>query len=272
MKLHAPKAGTRFGSRGGRLALFNDGLAQSEYWRSYWRDTSSAGLVQSGHDGEIPELADIIGRWAPRDLPVLEAGCGPGHFVAALSSKGYRAIGIEYESDVVARARQQHPNLDIRVGDVRALELETGSVGCYLSLGVIEHFAEGPREVLREARRVTVDNGVALISVPYLNTLRAQFFDAGNLGDVRDAKFHQYYFSANEMAAFVGEAGFEIVERHGYAVEAFLCREHPWFSRFWKSSLARTRIKNQLRRRFEKLPVAMRERYAHMALFVCMPR
>jgi hypothetical protein len=115
-------------------------------------------------------------------------------------------------------------------------------------------------------------DGVALISVPYLNTLRRRFLSSDPPPEVTTAQFHQYYFSADEMVELARDAGFAVVERHGYAAEAFLCREHPCFSRFWRSPVARTRIKNQLRSRFETMPRPLRDRYAHMALFVCVPR
>lgn len=271
MRLVNPKPGSTFHLLNGRLALFHAGAAQSEYWREYWNGTNSQAVVQAGHDGDIPELDDLIDRYAPHELPVVEAGCGPGHVVAALRAHGYEAIGIELEAEVVARARAKHPDLDLRVGDVRRLDFADGSIGCYLSLGVLEHFVEGPLEILREARRLLAPTGVALISVPYLNDLRRRHREKVDEMPPDGASFHQYYFGVAELTALAERAGMSIVEYRPYAVEAFLCREHPVFARAWQSRWMRVRMRNQVRRMFRSPPAWLRERYSHMVMVVCRP-
>jgi SAM-dependent methyltransferase len=260
-----------YGRLNGRLALFQRTSTQQSYWVDYWTKTPNQVTTASGEDGEIPELGDLVERSAPRDKPILEAGCGPGHVVAALTARGYTAIGIEYEPSVVERARKTHEHLDLRVGDVRALEIPSETIGCYLSLGVVEHFTEGPVAILREARRVLARDGVALVSVPYLNPLRRAHLDRQPGTTPDGLSFHQYYFSVEEFTQLAEEAGFEVIEQLPYAVEAFLGREHPVFSRIWSSRLLRGKARDRVRRGMRNASMRIRERYAHMIMFVCRP-
>jgi SAM-dependent methyltransferase len=255
----------------GRLALFRHGPGQSEYWRKYWTDRGNEERMIDGGGDQLPEVDVLIERWAGRNLPVLEAGCGPGHVVAALKSRGYTAIGVELEPEIVARVHAGHPDLDVRLGDVRKLDFADGSLGCYLSLGVVEHFVEGPVEVLREARRVLSKEGIALISVPYLNPLRRLQLQHVSGPSEDEAEFHQYYFGEEEFTRMLEAVGFEVVESLPYAAEAFLSREHSIFARFWESPLSRSRVRREVRRVLRSAPRWARERYSHMIMFVCRP-
>jgi SAM-dependent methyltransferase len=164
------------------------------------------------------------------------------------------------------------PDLDVRIGDVRNLEFETGSIGCYLSVGVVEHFIDGPGLALKEARRVLHRDGIALISVPYLNPARKSHLENLRGGcSSENRSFHQYYFSVEEFTVCLREAGLAVINTMPYAVEAFLVREQPLFSRFWRSSICRERVKIPLRRVFNNPPRWMRFNYGHMMMFACRP-
>jgi len=271
MRLRSPKPNTEFRQLEGRLALFKTGTVQGEYWREYWSSTrpDTNGRVWNGVVHEVEELVE---RSVPRRGVILEAGCGPGHYVQALHARGFEAIGVELERDVVEHARAAHPDLDLRVGDIRALEFPDHSIDCYLSIGVVEHFIDGPALALHEARRVLRDDGVALIAVPYLNPSRRRHRDHVGAGIAESAlRFHQYYFDRSEFEPFVIAAGFRIHDTVAYGAETFLEREHPVFSRLWHSALARARVKRIIRRSLRLSPMRINVRYGHMMMFVCVP-
>ena len=50
-------------------------------------------------------------------LPVMDAGCGPGHATAHLAAAGADARGLSPE--MVAEARQRHPDIRFEVGNLR---------------------------------------------------------------------------------------------------------------------------------------------------------
>ena len=108
----------------------------------------------------------------PRDGPILEAGCGPGHVVAYLRDLGFRIEGVELNANVVEAMGQLRPDLPLRVGDVGQMDVPDAHYRGLLSFGVIEHFKEGPTAVLAEHFRVLAAGGIAVISVPSFNQVR----------------------------------------------------------------------------------------------------
>jgi SAM-dependent methyltransferase len=96
---------------------------------------------------------------------VADLGCGPGHVARYLSQQGVTIFGIDFSAKMVAMAHSLNPDLDFRVEDMRHLNASDASlVGVVLFYSIV-HFdsAELP-PVFREARRVLVPGGLALVS------------------------------------------------------------------------------------------------------------
>ena len=271
MRLRAPKPGTAFCQHHGRLALFHQEAEGAAYWKDYWTPQRREALLGKNRAGSLGELDAPIEEWVPRDRPAVEAGCGPAHVVAALSARGYTITGVDYEPEVVSFVKAELPGLDVRLANINALPFPDASLGSYLSFGVVEHIEEGPDAALREARRVLHPDGVALISVPFLNPPRAAELEVTTSSPPADRTFHQYYFGLEDFSALLDRAGLRTVATVPYAVEAFLIREHPIAHRLWKTPIARQRVKRVFRRAFTTAPISLRRRYAHMMLFVAKP-
>ena len=266
--LRNPKPRTEFRRLDDRLALFHAADDQDRYWAEYWKNFDLQSLHSSPGLPALGELASVFGRYLAKGELVLEAGCGAGRVMAALIAEGFEVLGVERSAEVVAAVQQRASFLDVRRGDVEHLDLEDNSVGSYVSLGVVEHLVEGPNDALREAARVLRPGGIALVSVPYLNPLRAQHLQRLKTVSTPDLSFHQFYFSREQLNEHLERAGLVVRDYLPYAVEAFLVREHPVFSRFWRSVLCRERIKRVWRNWFPRAPRGIRWRYAHMLLGV----
>jgi SAM-dependent methyltransferase len=104
--------------------------------------------------------------------------------------------------------------------ELRALAVRDGTIGAYISLGVVEHDPDGPDAILAEARRVLAPGGVIVVSVPYLNGLRrlaAPYLRRrGRRLAARGGSFYQYAFSRAELM--------DVLRRHGFAPRA----AHPY--------------------------------------------
>ena len=96
---------------------------------------------------------------------VADLGCGPGHVARYLDAQGVRMVGIDLSPGMIRVAKELHPALDFRVGDMTALDLPAGSLAGVIAFYAIVHFQ--PDElvpVFREMRRVLSPGGMALLA------------------------------------------------------------------------------------------------------------
>lgn len=134
-----------------------------------WRVEDFKYLLEScDHD---PIKPYILNHFSPVER-VLEAGCGSGRWVKYLQDKGFNIYGIEYNQETVDEINNVWPELAITQGDVASLAFPDGYFSGIISIGVIEHFIEGPDEPLKEMYRVLEPRGKAIITVPSFNYLR----------------------------------------------------------------------------------------------------
>jgi trans-aconitate methyltransferase len=82
---------------------------------------SRAGFVASA----AADLVDLLAP-APGEA-ILDLGCGPGDLTARIAARlgaGDRVVGFDASPEMIARARQTHPGLELMVGDGQALTFE----------------------------------------------------------------------------------------------------------------------------------------------------
>jgi SAM-dependent methyltransferase len=90
--------------------------------------------------------------------PVLEVGCGTGHWLALLASHGHEVVGVEPAAGMRALARERLPGVTVHDAAAERLPLATGSVARVVVVNAFHHF--GDRQTfLREARRVLAPGG-----------------------------------------------------------------------------------------------------------------
>jgi SAM-dependent methyltransferase len=216
------------------------------YWEDTWagKDFDRMVSTQLRKDwwGQLEALASTLGGG---EL-VLEAGCGAAPVVFLLHHRGYRVRGVDVAGETIARIKRLHPELDLHVQDVEHLDLPDGSVGLYVSLGVVEHDPDGPGGILAEAARVTRDHGLAFLTVPYLNVfrrLREPWWRVKHLlhrtvGQKLlgrpELRFYQYAFSRAVIERQLTQHGFELLEVSYCHTPVALKKDlgdKPWFRR-----------------------------------------
>ena len=192
-----------------------------------FKDRSQQDIEQWAHrtvEGEIQScygrtLTKIFEKFLPNpNIRILEAGCGLGGWVYYFESKGYEIIGVEYEESIVKRVKEYDKNSPIVYGDVNNLDFPDNFFDAYISLGVIEHFEEGPQRALLEAKRVLKPGGLIFVTVPYLNffrkiivhPLRDLYFAIRRLQGKNDY-FWEYRYTKKELAGFLKDTGFKII-------------------------------------------------------------
>ena len=158
--------------------------------------------------GSIDQMEDadrqIIARWG-RELggPILDLGCGPGHWTDYLSDHGKQVLGMDITPEFVASARANFPHLGFYRGDSTALPHSSESLAAILSWYSIIHM--DPRsvaQVAQEWHRCLRAGGSVLVG----------FFSGSELEKFPHAVTAAYYWPTDELAAIVEQQGFHVTE------------------------------------------------------------
>lgn len=107
-----------------------------------------------------------------KDSKIIDAGCGFGKWVIYLRQNGYDIIGIDNSEQAISKLKDYDKSIKIEIGDVLNINYPDNSFDVYISMGVIEHFEDGPIPALKEAFRVLKPNGLIFVSVPTVNIIR----------------------------------------------------------------------------------------------------
>jgi SAM-dependent methyltransferase len=184
------------------------------FWDVHW----GAHKPDVQHLLSTMENRDVLARYFEKTLPrkgrVLEAGCGVGQYVAYLRSKGIPIEGLDFSESAIALAKLNFPDLPVRVGDLRRIDAPDGAFDAILCFGVIEHFENGPDEIMKELKRVLSANGRLYISVPYdsLSFRLTRWLERLRRGEDKfpEGVFYQYRFRRSEFIALVRRWGLKV--------------------------------------------------------------
>ncbi|WIB71526.1 class I SAM-dependent methyltransferase [Curtobacterium sp. MCBD17_026] len=154
-----------------------------------------------------PDDRALVDAWATgRSGPLVDAGCGPGHWTAHLARQGHRVSGIDAVPEFVEHARRTHSaSVDFRLGSLDALPLADGSVDGILAwYSVIHHEPSRIGGALAEFRRVLTPGGGLLLG----------FFEGAAVEAFDHAVVTAYRWPVASLAALLDEAGFDVVDAH----------------------------------------------------------
>ena len=115
---------------------------------------------------------ELFLSYLPKEGKIVDAGCGFGKWVIYLKQRGYDIVGIDSSELAVAKLKNFDESLQVELGDILDIHYPDSSLDAYISMGVIEHFEDGPTSALKEAYRVLKPNGLIFVSVPTVNVIR----------------------------------------------------------------------------------------------------
>jgi SAM-dependent methyltransferase len=198
------------------LAYYSRAATQA-FWSEHWGGEDVSQLV--GIASASP-LTALIESALPSSGRVLEAGCGLGQYVILLRQRGHVVMGTDWSLDALGRCKRMAPSTPLAAMDLAGLAVKTGALAAYISLGVVEHDANGPGAIVAEAARVLAPGGRLLLSVPYWNGTRrlltAWLVREGRRVRASGGEFYQYAFTRREMRAFLEAHGFRVIAFHPY--------------------------------------------------------
>lgn len=174
----------------------------------------------------------------PKDVSILDVGCGEGLLVEEFRAKGYNIVGVDlnYESQYVMR------------GDIRKMNFDKGSWDFVLCLDVLEHlYPVDQEQAVAEIHRILKPDGRLFTVIPNLAHFasRLSFLLTGNLirtstidRHIGDRPIHEYLELLRHQ--------FDVVERQGlfptYPIISLLTFYFPdkviWLHQLFNTTLA----------------------------------
>ena len=253
----------------GRIAYFGK-KADTHFWSGIWNELSFQQKYYEAKNNKI--LNRAFSKYLNNNFKIIEAGCGLGQWVYVLSEKGINIVGVDYCKDIVDKI-VEHLNINLKYGDVLHLDFPSNEFDCYISIGVAEHFKEGPQLLLKEAKRVLKPGGVIFISIPYINPFRRlkkflRIYKKQKDGPNSDL-FYQYVFTKKEFGNLLKQNDFSILESIPlYALQGLA--DEFLFS--WKGTYKKGSKRGSMKSFFKSIKTLetkiMRTIFAHMILFV----
>lgn len=224
---------------GSRVAYYWTGSKRpDEHWDEHWSLNFPDGdkfyePYLRGYLG-VGQLRRILLKHLPRTGLILEGGCGMAQYVVALRARGYDCCGVDFAEKTVEAVLSRFPDLPVSKGNILDLDMDAESLDAYISLGIVEHFQEGPQKAISEAFRVLKKNGKLLISVPHAFRWRQMAVAPESTPLPDQASFYQYAFHQDEFRTFLHEAGFSIQSEYGIESHYAFRVQYPWFRKLVK--------------------------------------
>lgn len=155
-------------------------------------------------DAVHPVDRSIVDAWAASVTgPVLDAGCGPGHWTAHLTGQGLDVRGVDLAPRFVEHARAVHTGIRFDVDTIDDLKAADGEFGGILSwFSTIHHEPARIGVPLREFARTLRPGGRLLLG----------FFVGGEVEAFDHAVVRAYRWPAAEVKRRADAAGFDVVE------------------------------------------------------------
>lgn len=93
---------------------------------------------------------------------VVDLGCGSGILARIVGDAGYDVVGVDLSDDMVALARAEAPDADLRAGSIHDVDLPAGSVGL-TAIGEVLNYATDERAGLDAVDRLAARVHDALV-------------------------------------------------------------------------------------------------------------
>ena len=168
----------------------------------------------------MQRFADIVrgnaAYQAQPELPVVDAGCGPGRDALQLAQMGFHVVATDLADAMLDEARQRCEGqlgaelITFRRMDMRALDFADAScAGLWVSASFLHIPKRENQQVLREFRRVLVPGGALTLLVKERDDGPAERFE------VHQPSGEQRFFAryrGSELWDLLEQAGFQMLE------------------------------------------------------------
>jgi SAM-dependent methyltransferase len=153
-----------------------------------------------------PSDRQIVDSWAAGlNGPVLDAGCGPGHWTDHLHGLGLQVRGIDLVPSFVHHARSAYPGIAFDRQSIDRIDADDATFGGVLSwFSTIHHEPSGMLVPLAEFARVLRPGGRLMLG----------FFTGTAIESFDHAVTRAYRWPVAAFEEQLDAVGFEVVETH----------------------------------------------------------
>lgn len=147
---------------------------------------------------------EFLVRWAQRcNGPLIDAGCGPGHWTEFLRVAGNDIVGVDAVPEFLTAAAGRHPNSVYRWAKMPYLDVAAHSLGGILAWYSLIHLSPSQMgEMLRALAGYLRPGG----------ELGLGFFEGDRIEPFDHAVVTAYFWPIDELVNLLGSAGLEVVE------------------------------------------------------------
>jgi SAM-dependent methyltransferase len=161
------------------------------------------------------DRAAKLGADAPHGLPILDAGCGAGVYLAHLASAGHQVVGLDAAEAMLDLATESQAAVALVRGDLEALPFAPSSFGAVWARNTYVHLHRDRfPAALADLHRVLTPNGRAWISL---------LVDSGDDGVLTQDDLPGRYFSRWRLPVLL-----DVVIGAGFAVDQIDRPEATW--------------------------------------------
>lgn len=150
-------------------------------------------------------------------MDAIDVGCGTGHHLQGLVSRGFDAIGVDGSAEMLEEARRANPTAELRQADVESLPFTDDSFDLALCVEVLRYLAD-PQRCIHEIGRVLRPGGTCLATAAPLFSINA--YPLINrlvlVAPMRNfTRLKQFFTTPSKLRMQFEEAGFADIEVHG---------------------------------------------------------
>ena len=140
--------------------------------------------------------------------PICDLGCGPGQIARYLHRQGVETLGVDLSQNMIAEAQRLNPEIHFHQGNMLSLPDADESWGGIAAFYCILHIPlQQIVEAFLEMRRVLKPGGVLLITF-HPGTEPKHLAEWWG----KPVNLDFGFYLPSEMEAWLGEAGFEVME------------------------------------------------------------
>jgi 2-polyprenyl-3-methyl-5-hydroxy-6-metoxy-1,4-benzoquinol methylase len=183
--------------------LYSNYYPRSQFDLESYRPYKEASGFKAWLEGE----KNAAFRWVPRNVRVLDIGCGFGESLGYHAARGCDVYGVEADENI--RRVAEKFGYKVHVGLFDPAVYEANFFDYVTMHQVIEHVTD-PVQTLRGIARVLKPGGVAVLSTPNAGGWGARIF--GRLWINWHAPYHLQFFTLRSMRLAAEQAGL-VVEK-----------------------------------------------------------